>query len=91
MLYTFSKAHYATQELQALLTQVSENDAIVLWQDGVLQAVKNPQFFANQRIFALDNDVQARGLNHYIPEYIQRISFDEFVSLTEQFYPQIAF
>lgn len=91
MLYTFSKAHYATQELQTLLAQVSENDAIVLWQDGVLQAVKNPQIFANQRIFALDNDVQARGLNHYIPEHIQRISFDEFVRLTEQFYPQIAF
>lgn len=40
MLYTFSQAHYSETELQRYLTEITENDAVVLWQDGVLLAVK---------------------------------------------------
>ena len=40
MLYTFSQAHYAETDLQRYLTEITENDAVVLWQDGVLLAVK---------------------------------------------------
>ena len=36
MLYTFSQAHYSETELQRYLTETTENDAVVLWQDGVL-------------------------------------------------------
>ena len=41
MLYTFSQAHYSETELQRYLTEITENDAVVLWQDGVLLAVNN--------------------------------------------------
>ena len=34
MLYTFSQAHYSETELQRYLTEITENDAVVLWQDG---------------------------------------------------------
>lgn len=87
MLYTFSKAQYDLLTLNAILEQVTPDDAIVLWQDGVLQAVKYPQFFANKKIFVLANDVEARGLTILMP----LISLNEFVTLTETHFPQIAF
>ncbi len=43
MLYTLSKAQYDKQELTTLLAQLQPTDALLLWQDGVLQAVKNPR------------------------------------------------
>ncbi|RPE82654.1 hypothetical protein EDC46_1592, partial [Vespertiliibacter pulmonis] len=46
MLYTLSQANYAPNELTQLLHQITDNDALVLWQNGVLQAVKFPNLFA---------------------------------------------
>lgn len=87
MLYTLSKADYDLTELQQILAQVRPDDAVVLWQNGVLQAVKNPQIFAQlPQLFALENDVKARGLR----VDIETISLAKLVQLTEQFYPQIA-
>lgn len=86
MLYTFSKAQYDLSTLNAILEQVTPDDAILLWQDGVLQAVKYPQFFANKKIFVLANDVEARALTISMP----LISLNEFVTLTETHFPQIA-
>ena len=63
MLYTLSKAQYDKQERSTLLAQLQPTDALLLWQDGVLQAVKNPQLFANRKnVFALTQDLQARNL-----------------------------
>ena len=45
MLYTFSQAHDSETELQRYLTETTENDAVVLWQDGVLLAVKYGEMF----------------------------------------------
>ncbi|WP_429946188.1 sulfurtransferase complex subunit TusB [Bibersteinia trehalosi] len=87
MLYTISRADYDSNQLQAIISQLTENDAIVLWQDGVLQAVKNPQFFANcANVFVLETDLQARGLTTSLPV----ISFAALVEISEHFYPQIA-
>ena len=35
MLYTFSQADYAQRELEGYFANITENDAVVLWQDGV--------------------------------------------------------
>lgn len=87
MLYTLSQADYNLEELQSLLQQVTEKDAVVLWQNGILQAVKNPQIFAKlPNVFVLENDVNARGLTASLPT----ISYREFVKITEQFHPQIS-
>ena len=45
MFYTFSQAHYSETDLQRYLTDITENDAVVLWQDGVLLAVKYGEMF----------------------------------------------
>lgn len=87
MLYTFSQAHYDQAELASLLAQVQESDCVLLWQDGVLQAVKNPQLFAKlPHVFALENDVNARALRLDIPT----VSLKQLVGLTENYFPQIA-
>ena len=49
MLYTFSQAHYSETELQRYLTEITENDAVVLWQDGVLLAVKYREMFTQMQ------------------------------------------
>ncbi|MDO9830826.1 DsrH/TusB family sulfur metabolism protein [Glaesserella parasuis] len=84
MLYTFSKAQYDLSTLNAILEQVTPDDAIVLWQDGVLQAVKYPQLFTNKTVFVLQNDIEARGLTTTLPT----TSLAMLVQLTEKYYPQ---
>ncbi|MEZ7766696.1 sulfurtransferase complex subunit TusB [Haemophilus parahaemolyticus] len=87
MLYTLSKAQYDKQELTTLLAQLQPTDALLLWQDGVLQAVKNPQLFANrENVFALTQDLQARNLT----VTVETISLEQAVRLTEEFYPQVS-
>ena len=87
MLYTLSKAQYDKQELTTLLAQLQPTDALVLWQDGVLLAVKNPQLFANrENVFALTQDLQARNLT----VTVETISLEQAVRLTEEFYPQVS-
>lgn len=88
MLYTLSKAQYNADELTQWLAQITENDALVLWQDGVLQAVKNPELFANFPVFVLENDLKARGLNSL--SSLPAITLAEFVKLTEKHSPQVA-
>lgn len=86
MLYTLSRAQYDKQELTTLLAQLQPTDALLLWQDGVLQAVKNPQLFANrENVFALIQDLQARNLT----VTVETISLEQAVRLTEGFYPQV--
>lgn len=87
MLYTLSRAQYDKQELTTLLAQLQPTDALLLWQDGVLQAVKNPQLFANRKnVFALTQDLQARNLT----VTVETISLEQAVRLTEWFYPQVS-
>ena len=87
MLYILSKAQYDKQELTTLLAQLQPTDALLLWQDGVLQAVKNPQLFANrENVFALTQDLQARNLT----VTVETISLEQAVRLTEEFYPQVS-
>ncbi|AHG72289.1 sulfur oxidation protein DsrH [Mannheimia sp. USDA-ARS-USMARC-1261] len=89
MLYTLSKAQY-DDEMLSLLHHLNDNDAVILWQDGVLQAVKNPQFFANlPRCYLLEQDVIARGLQQTLSEF-RTISLAECVKLTERYFPQTA-
>ena len=87
MLYTLSKAQYDKQELTTLLAQLQPTDALLLWQDGVLQAVKNPQLFTNrENVVVLAQDLQARNLT----TTVKTISLEQAVKLTEAFYPQMS-
>ena len=93
MLYTFSQAHYSETDLQRYLTEITENDAVVLWQDGVLLAVKYGEMFTQCKgqCFMLEQDVLARNLTALLPNNkVRSISLTDFVDLTAQYSPQIA-
>ncbi|VEI29544.1 intracellular sulfur oxidation protein [Haemophilus parainfluenzae] len=93
MLYTFSQAHYSETELQRYLTEITENDAMVLWQDGVLLAVKYGEMFTQCKgqCFVLEQDVLARNLTALLSNNkVRSISLADLVDLTAQYSPQIA-
>lgn len=87
MLYTFAKAQYDQRQLYQILDQITDDDALLLWQDGVLQAVKYPDLFANvPNLFILATDLNARGLH----TDFSTVSLADAVLLTERYFPQIA-
>lgn len=93
MLYTFSQTHYSETELRRYLTEITENDAVVLWQDGVLLAVKYGEMFTQCKgqCFMLEQDVLARNVTALLPNNkVRSISLTDFVDLTAQYSPQIA-
>lgn len=88
MLYTFSHTDYSETQLVGYLNHLSKNDAVLLWQDGVILAIKYPKLF--QSSYLLDIDVAARNLSDLLPKQIHIISLPELVKLTENFYPQVS-
>lgn len=93
MLYTFSQANYDPAELQRHLADLTPQDAVVLWQDGVLAAIKYADLWLNVPcdIFVLEIDLQARSLHNVISkEKFQQISLIDLVKITEKFSPQFA-
>ncbi|KNE84731.1 MULTISPECIES: DsrH/TusB family sulfur relay protein [Aggregatibacter] len=94
MLYTFSQADYDQQTLEIYVRNANATDAIVLWQDGVLLAIKQADVLARCQApcFVLENDLLARNLTALLPENakVRSISLADFVAISEQYSPQIA-
>ena len=94
MLYTFSQADYDQQTLEIYVRNANATDAIVLWQDGVLLAIKQVDVLARCQApcFVLENDLLARNLTALLPENakVRSISLADFVAISEQYSPQIA-
>lgn len=94
MLYTFAQADYSPQELQQYVQSMHSTDAIILWQDGVLLALKYPEIWRQSQAncYVLQLDIQARQLIEpfsALPE-IEMISLEKLVELSEQYFPQLA-
>lgn len=91
MLYTFSQAVYDKNELNRYFQYMNEDDAVVLWQDGVLLAIKETDLLAESKapIYVLDTDVQARGLVDLINDN-WLISSDDLTELTNEVTPQFS-
>jgi sulfur relay protein TusB/DsrH len=94
MLHTLSHtSNYI--DTQNLLNTIDEQDAILLWQNGVTIGVKNNpliELLLNKSIpiLALITDVEARGLKPILMPQIKLIDMAECVKLTAQYYPQLA-
>ena len=91
MLYTFSQACYDKNELQRYFRYMTENDAVVLWQNGVFLAIKESALLAKSKapIYVLETDAQARGLTVFInTDWL--ISLRDLVDLTNEIAPQFA-
>lgn len=94
MLYTFSKSNYA--EIDDILSSLTAQDAVLLWQDGVNLLLTKTMLWNKlpATLFALDLDLNARGIHHLpaMQEFpnLQVINLSQLVEITENYTPQLA-
>ncbi|CAD6510743.1 sulfurtransferase complex subunit TusB [Candidatus Profftia tarda] len=86
MLHTVTKSPNAA-DLKTLYAIASNNDAILLLQDGVLCGLINTEALTNLMytstfLFAIKVDVLARGLSNRISPNIVLLNYNEFVALS---------
>ena len=90
MLYTVNKAPLSTDSLSSAMGIAPAGDPVLLYEDGVYAAVPGAQsaplverLLANHPVYALDADLEARGIRSVIGG-IRIIDYDGFVELVEQ-------
>lgn len=88
MLHTLSHSPYQT-DMDALLRGVGADDAILLLQDGAIAALAGTDvaarlLAAGAPVYALQEDVAARGLIGRISDKITLVDYTQFVQLTVQ-------
>lgn len=74
-------------DIEGLLRMLGEGDDVLLIQDGVLAAIEGSRFVeilnnAPITVFALKDDIDARGLTGQISAKIDAVSYTDFVNLT---------
>ncbi|AEW44768.1 sulfur transfer protein complex, TusB subunit [Serratia symbiotica str. 'Cinara cedri'] len=94
MLYTLSHSP-AQCDLPALLRLIMTGDSILLLQDGVLAGISDSTYLkllfnTPASLYALQADLEARGLVSYVSKKITIIEYHHFVTLTEKYHSQIA-
>ena len=90
MLYTVNKSPLATDGLLSALRIAPVGAPVLLYEDGVYAALPNAKSapmvegaMADHPIYALDADLEARGVENVI-DGIKIIGYDGFVELVEQ-------
>ncbi|MBV8044247.1 sulfurtransferase complex subunit TusB [Pluralibacter sp.] len=88
MLHTLSDSPWQN-DLVAKLRLVKEGDALLLLSDGVAAAVEGNRFLdillaAPITLYALLEDVEARGLSGQISSSVVRVGYTDFVRLAVQ-------
>lgn len=94
MLHTLS--HSSSQfDSQAFIEMVIAEDIIILMQDAVTIAINNTTILSalmkkTTHLYVLNVDIEARGLCDYINPNVTIIDYHQFVDLTAQHFPQLA-
>ena len=90
MLYTVNRSPLSASSLQSVLRIAPTGSPILLYEDGVYAAVPGASSaplvraaLASHVIYALDADLQARGITTVL-DRIQVVGYDGFVELVEQ-------
>jgi tRNA 2-thiouridine synthesizing protein B len=87
MLHTVNKSSFERNSLQSCLNIIDDNSVILLIEDGVINAAKNTNAsmladLATQgRVFALQGDVEARGISPKLADNIKLVDYAGFVDL----------
>ncbi len=94
MLYTLSHP-FNRCDVSALLHLIMKDDVLLLLQDGVIAGLSGSvyiELLLNMPIslYALQDDLEARGLIGYCSNKITIIGYSDFVTLTEKHGSQIA-
>ncbi len=92
MLHIINQSPLANCMLASCLRVITTNSAILLIEDGVYAATKaggnNNSLFqhtSNVKIFALKEDLQARGLTEFLLPNIELVNYSGFVQLTSHY------
>ncbi|CUX95769.1 Protein TusB [Candidatus Mikella endobia] len=93
MLYILNYSPYLC-DFAAILRTTSINDTLLLISDGVIAGLNNSLALNainaySLKIYALKNDIEARGIFPFYFPKIKIISYIEFVKLTENNFQQI--
>lgn len=85
MLHTLSHSPWQC-DIDAMVRMLRDGDALLLLQDGVLAAMAGSRYVeiltnAPIKVFALRDDIEARGLAAQISTTIDVVSYTDFVNL----------
>jgi tRNA 2-thiouridine synthesizing protein B len=91
ILHTVNKSPFTQDTLRSCLRVISEEDSVVLIEDGVYAALEDTHVSELIRdalqkvaIYSLLPDLKARGIEDRIIAGVQLIDYDDFVGLTEK-------
>ncbi|ATF09825.1 sulfurtransferase complex subunit TusB [Candidatus Enterovibrio altilux] len=94
MLHTIYTSPYATSSLGLCLNYAQKNSEILLAEDAVIAAVEQGYWYprlisSGYRVYALVDDLNARGLTTKIGDGIELVDIKGFINLTENHFSQI--
>ena len=86
MLHTLHRSAWLT-DFSSLLRLIDKDDELLLLQDGVTAGVEGSRFLESLQntpitVYALKEDIEARGLGGQISDSVVRVSYSDFVRLT---------
>ncbi|ABL02582.1 DsrH family protein [Candidatus Ruthia magnifica str. Cm (Calyptogena magnifica)] len=87
MLHTVNKSSFERNSLKSCLNTIDDISVILLIEDGVISAAKNinslmiADLAAQGRIYALQGDVEARGISSKLADNIKLVDYAGFVDL----------
>jgi tRNA 2-thiouridine synthesizing protein B len=87
MLHTVNKSSFERNSLQTCLNTIDDSSVILFIEDGVINAANNTKSsmiadLATQgRVFALQGDVEARGISSKLADNIKLVDYPGFVDL----------
>ncbi|HIF4731480.1 TPA: sulfurtransferase complex subunit TusB [Citrobacter amalonaticus] len=82
-------------DFSAILRLLAEGDELLLLQDGITAAVEGSRFLESLQntpitVYALKEDIDARGLGGQISDSVVRVDYTDFVRLTVKHASQMA-
>lgn len=87
MLHTVNKSSFERNSLQSCLNTIDDSSVILFIEDGVINAANNANtsmiadLAASGRVFALQGDVDARGISSKLADNIKLVDYSGFVDL----------
>ncbi|PQQ40433.1 sulfurtransferase complex subunit TusB [Photorhabdus luminescens] len=94
MLYTVGRSPYQC-DFNAIFKLLACGDDILFIQDGVLAGIEGNCYLptlisCGAALYALKEDVEARGLNGQVSDKVKVIDYTDFVNLTVKHHQQFA-
>jgi tRNA 2-thiouridine synthesizing protein B len=87
MLHTVNKSSFERNSLQSCINIIDDNSVILLIEDGVISCTNNANsemiagLAEDGRVYALQGDVDARGISSKVADNIKLVDYAEFVDL----------